>query len=143
MVDRGDLVRAVGGVGAAVDAGGAAADGGPDPPPLGMDADPSMFRRPRKEGERGANDGGRDEGRSKGRRGKFDDPASTTAFVKGLFDWYGAVLTGTGNALLPSEKRISDADPFDVIWFDDSRKTLVQAFLKSCVFQPIVDGISG
>ncbi len=81
-----------GGVGAAVDAGGAAADGGPDPPPLGMDADPSMFRRPRKEGERGADDGGRDEGRSKGRGGKFDDPASTTAFVKGLVASFSAIM---------------------------------------------------
>ena len=81
-----------GGVGAAVVAGGAAADGGPDPPPLGMDADPSMFRRPRKEGERGADDGGRDEGRSKGRGGKFDDPASTTAFVKGLVASFSAIM---------------------------------------------------
>ena len=41
------------------------------------------------------------------------------------------LLNSLDGSYLRSEKRISDADPFDVIWFDDSRKTLVQAFLKS------------
>jgi hypothetical protein len=41
------------------------------------------------------------------------------------------LLNNLDGSYLRSEKRISDADPFDVIWFDDSRKTLVQAFLKS------------
>jgi hypothetical protein len=30
-------------------------------------------------------------------------------FIKGLFDWYGAVLTGSGNRLLPAERAITDA----------------------------------
>lgn len=30
-----------------------------------------------------------------------------------------------------SEKRISDANPLDVIWFDDERKAFVQTYLKS------------
>jgi len=79
-----------GGVGAAVVAGGAAADGGPDPPPLGMDA-PSMFRQPRKEREKGA-DGRGDERRANGWGGKFDDAASTTAFVKGLVSSFSAIM---------------------------------------------------
>jgi O-acetyl-ADP-ribose deacetylase (regulator of RNase III) len=41
------------------------------------------------------------------------------------------LLNNLDGSYLHSEKRISDADPFDVIWFDDSRKTLVQAYLKS------------
>ena len=32
---------------------------------------------------------------------------------------------------LHSDKRISDADPFDVIWLSDSRKALVRAYLQS------------
>ena len=32
---------------------------------------------------------------------------------------------------LHSEKRISDADPLDVIWFDDERKAFLQTYLKS------------
>lgn len=41
------------------------------------------------------------------------------------------LLNNLDGSYLHSEKRISDADPFDVIWFDDSRKTLVQAYLRS------------
>ncbi|WP_374592605.1 macro domain-containing protein [Aquabacterium sp.] len=41
------------------------------------------------------------------------------------------LLNNLDGSYLHSDKRISDADPFDVIWFDDNRKTLVQAFLKS------------
>lgn len=32
-----------------------------------------------------------------------------TPFLKGLFDWYGAVLSGAGNRLLPPERAITDA----------------------------------
>lgn len=32
-----------------------------------------------------------------------------TPFLKGLFDWYGAVLTGAGNATLPPEQAITEA----------------------------------
>jgi O-acetyl-ADP-ribose deacetylase (regulator of RNase III) len=39
------------------------------------------------------------------------------------------LLEGLGGSYLHSEKRISDADPLDVIWFDDERKAAVQAYL--------------
>jgi hypothetical protein len=41
------------------------------------------------------------------------------------------LLNNLDGSYLHSDKRITDADPFDVIWFDDSRRTLVQAYLKS------------
>jgi O-acetyl-ADP-ribose deacetylase (regulator of RNase III) len=41
------------------------------------------------------------------------------------------LLNNLDGSYLHSEKRISDADPLDVIWFDDERKTFVQTYLKS------------
>ncbi|NMG32129.1 type II toxin-antitoxin system antitoxin DNA ADP-ribosyl glycohydrolase DarG [Aromatoleum evansii] len=41
------------------------------------------------------------------------------------------LLEGLDGSYLHCEKRISDADPLDVIWFDDERKAFVQAYLKS------------
>ncbi len=41
------------------------------------------------------------------------------------------LLNNLDGSYLHSEKRISDADPLDVIWFDDGRKTIVQSYLKS------------
>lgn len=41
------------------------------------------------------------------------------------------LLDSLDGSYLRSDKRIADADPFDVIWFDDERKTLVQAFLQA------------
>ena len=41
------------------------------------------------------------------------------------------LLNGLDGSYLHSEKRITDADPFDVIWFDDGRKDLVNAYLRS------------
>ncbi len=41
------------------------------------------------------------------------------------------LLDGLDGSYLRSEKRIADADPFDVVWFADERKELVQAFLRS------------
>jgi O-acetyl-ADP-ribose deacetylase (regulator of RNase III) len=41
------------------------------------------------------------------------------------------LLDGLDGSYLRSEKRIADADPFDVIWFNDDRKELVQTFLRS------------
>lgn len=41
------------------------------------------------------------------------------------------LLEGLDGSYLHSEKRISDADPLDVIWFDDERKVFVQTYLKS------------
>lgn len=41
------------------------------------------------------------------------------------------LLEGLDGSYLHCDKRISDADPLDVIWFDDKRKTLVQSYIKS------------
>ena len=41
------------------------------------------------------------------------------------------LLDGLDGSYLRSNKRIADADPFDVIWFNEDRKGLVQAFLQS------------
>ncbi|MCL2075921.1 MAG: macro domain-containing protein [Betaproteobacteria bacterium] len=41
------------------------------------------------------------------------------------------LLEGLDGSYLHCEKRIADADPFDVIWFDDERKTFVQTYLKN------------
>lgn len=41
------------------------------------------------------------------------------------------LLNNLDGSYLHSEKRISDADPLDVIWFDDERKAFVQTYLKS------------
>lgn len=41
------------------------------------------------------------------------------------------LLNHLDGSYLHSEKRISDADPLDVIWFDDERKAFVQTYLKS------------
>jgi O-acetyl-ADP-ribose deacetylase (regulator of RNase III) len=41
------------------------------------------------------------------------------------------LLNKLDGSYLHSEKRISDANPFDAIWFDDSREAAVQAYLKS------------
>lgn len=41
------------------------------------------------------------------------------------------LLNNLDGSYLHSEKRISDANPLDVIWFDDGRKAYVQAYLNS------------
>ena len=41
------------------------------------------------------------------------------------------LLNSLDGSYLRSSKRIADADPLDVIWFDDNRKDVVQAYLKS------------
>lgn len=41
------------------------------------------------------------------------------------------LLNNLDGSYLHCEKRISDADPFDVIWFDDERKDFLQAYLRS------------
>lgn len=41
------------------------------------------------------------------------------------------LLNNLDGSYLHCEKRISDADPLDVIWFDDARKDFVQAYLRS------------
>ncbi|MCP5140804.1 MAG: macro domain-containing protein [Gammaproteobacteria bacterium] len=41
------------------------------------------------------------------------------------------LLDGLDGSYLKSEKRISDSDPLDVIWFDESKRERVAAYLKS------------
>lgn len=41
------------------------------------------------------------------------------------------LLEGLDGSYLHSDKRIGDADPLDVIWFDDTRKDFLQAYLRS------------
>ncbi|MBA2658536.1 MAG: macro domain-containing protein [Nitrosospira sp.] len=41
------------------------------------------------------------------------------------------LLNSLDGSYLHCDKRISDAGPLDVIWFDDERKTLVQAYIKT------------
>ncbi|KAL3798631.1 hypothetical protein ACHAW5_001275 [Stephanodiscus triporus] len=88
--------RLVGFVGVGGGGGGGGVGGGDPPPvvvadsggssleapPLGMDANPSMFR-PKADG------GG---GKKKRGGGKLYDPASTTAFVKGLISSFSAIM---------------------------------------------------
>ena len=41
------------------------------------------------------------------------------------------LLDGLDGSYLRCEKRLSDASPFDVIWFDDSRKDYLQTYLNT------------
>lgn len=41
------------------------------------------------------------------------------------------LLNSLDGSYLHCDKRIGDADPLDVIWFDDERKTVVQTYLRS------------
>jgi hypothetical protein len=41
------------------------------------------------------------------------------------------LLEGLDGSYLHCDKRIADADPLDVIWFDDGRTAFVQAYIKS------------
>jgi len=41
------------------------------------------------------------------------------------------LLNSLDGSYLHSDKRISDADPLDVIWFDDGRKDFLHAYLRS------------
>lgn len=41
------------------------------------------------------------------------------------------LLNNLDGSYLHSEKRISDADPLDVIWFDDARKAFLHTYLKT------------
>jgi len=54
------------------------------------------------------------------------------------------LLDGLDGSYLKSEKRISDSDPFDVIWFDDSQRDNVSAYFNSDgkEFLPALEQIS-
>ena len=68
------------------------------------------------------------------RRQPTDDPMQLQ-FDANKFGPYAHRLTklldGLDGSYLRSDKRIADADPFDVIWFNEERTGLVQAFLQS------------
>lgn len=46
------------------------------------------------------------------------------------------LLNGVDGSYLHCEKRLSDAGPFDLIWFEDSRRETVEAFMKTEECQP-------
>lgn len=46
------------------------------------------------------------------------------------------LLNNLDGSYLHCDKRIADAGPLDVIWFEDDRKDLVQAYLKSAEAKP-------
>lgn len=51
------------------------------------------------------------------------------------------LLDGLDGSYLHCDKRISDADPLEVIWFDDESKDLVQAYLKSPDAKPFAPAL--
>jgi O-acetyl-ADP-ribose deacetylase (regulator of RNase III) len=51
------------------------------------------------------------------------------------------LLNGVDGSYLHCEKRLSDAGPLDLIWFDDSRRGAVEAYLKSNECQPYVQAL--
>lgn len=51
------------------------------------------------------------------------------------------LLNNLDGSYLHCEKRISDADPLDVIWFDDARKAFLQTYLKSDEAQPYTEAL--
>lgn len=46
------------------------------------------------------------------------------------------LLNNLDGSYLHCDKRMSDAGPFDVIWFDDSRKDYLHTYLRSSEFEP-------
>lgn len=51
------------------------------------------------------------------------------------------LLAGLDGSYLHCDKLISDADPLEVIWFDDGRKDVVQAYLKSAEAKPFAPAL--
>ena len=51
------------------------------------------------------------------------------------------LIDGLDGSYLHCDKRISDADPFDVIWFDDGRKEHLQIYLKSDAVKPYLPAL--
>jgi len=51
------------------------------------------------------------------------------------------LIDGLDGSYLHCDKRISDADPFDVIWFDDGRKEHLQIYLKSEEVKPYLPAL--
>lgn len=51
------------------------------------------------------------------------------------------LLEGLDGSYLHCDKRISDADPLNVIWFDDAKKSYVQTYLKSEEVKPLLPAL--
>ena len=51
------------------------------------------------------------------------------------------LLNALDGSYLHCDKRLSDADPMDVIWFDDSRKDYVNAYLRSVDAKPYLGAL--
>ncbi len=51
------------------------------------------------------------------------------------------MLNDLDGSYLHCDKRISDASPLDVIWFDDARKDYLQAYLKSSAAKPYAEAL--
>lgn len=63
-----------------------------------------------------------------------------TAFIKGIFDWYGAIVSGAGNAGLHPDQQISDvrliySEDFPV---DAARNDICRVFLDQSDFDGLV-----
>lgn len=54
------------------------------------------------------------------------------------------LLNNLDGSYLHCDRRISDATPFDVIWFDDARKDVLQTYLQSEAkeFLPIIESVT-
>jgi O-acetyl-ADP-ribose deacetylase (regulator of RNase III) len=51
------------------------------------------------------------------------------------------LLNGLDGSYLHCDKRIGDADPLDVIWFDDERRDFLQAYLRSADAKPYTEAL--
>ncbi len=51
------------------------------------------------------------------------------------------LLNGLDGSYLHCDKRIGDADPLDVIWFDDERRDYLQAYLKGAEAKPYAEAL--
>lgn len=51
------------------------------------------------------------------------------------------LLNGLDGSYLHCDKRIGDADPLDVIWFDDERRDFLQAYLRSADAKPYAEAL--
>jgi O-acetyl-ADP-ribose deacetylase (regulator of RNase III) len=51
------------------------------------------------------------------------------------------LLDNMDGSYLRSDKRISDSEPLDVIWFDDSKKEYLQAYLKGDEVKPYIKAL--
>jgi hypothetical protein len=51
------------------------------------------------------------------------------------------LLNSLDGSYLHCDKRIGDADPLDVIWFDDGRRDYLQTYLKSAEAKPYTEAL--